>query len=142
MATHSSILAWKIPRTEKPGRLQSMGSQESDTTQQLNYHKPPMKIQNLSITLESPLVSLSQSNPFQFRNDHDSDFSQHMLISPSQLCTLTRKTLYSSLKAQPDITVTSLSRLSQQPEYFIHVSHSPTRQCTCEESYHYIYSFL
>ena len=27
MATHSSILAWKIPRTEKPGRLQSMGSQ-------------------------------------------------------------------------------------------------------------------
>ena len=25
MATHSSILAWKIPRTEKPGRLQSMG---------------------------------------------------------------------------------------------------------------------
>ena len=27
MATHSSILAWKIPRTEKPGRLQSMGLQ-------------------------------------------------------------------------------------------------------------------
>ena len=27
MATHSSILAWKIPWTEKPGRLQSMGSQ-------------------------------------------------------------------------------------------------------------------
>ena len=26
-ATHSSILAWKIPRTEEPGRLQSMGSQ-------------------------------------------------------------------------------------------------------------------
>ena len=27
MATHSSILAWKIPWMEKPGRLQSMGSQ-------------------------------------------------------------------------------------------------------------------
>ena len=26
MATHSSILAWRIPRTEKPGGLQSMGS--------------------------------------------------------------------------------------------------------------------
>ena len=25
MATHSSVLAWRIPRTEKPGRLQSMG---------------------------------------------------------------------------------------------------------------------
>ena len=29
---HSSILVWKSPWTEKPGRLQSMGSQESDTT--------------------------------------------------------------------------------------------------------------
>ena len=27
MATHTSTLAWKIPRTEEPGRLQSMGSQ-------------------------------------------------------------------------------------------------------------------
>ena len=27
MVTHSSILAWRIPWTEKPGRLQSMGSQ-------------------------------------------------------------------------------------------------------------------
>ena len=27
MVTHSSILAWKIPWTEEPGRLQSMGSQ-------------------------------------------------------------------------------------------------------------------
>ena len=27
MATHSSVLAWRIPWTEKPGRLQSMGSQ-------------------------------------------------------------------------------------------------------------------
>ena len=34
MATHSSILAWKIPRTEEPGGLQSMGSQELDMTEQ------------------------------------------------------------------------------------------------------------
>ena len=27
MATHSGILAWRVPRTEEPGRLQSMGSQ-------------------------------------------------------------------------------------------------------------------
>ena len=35
MATHSSMLAWEIPWTEEPGRLQSMGSQKvghSDTT--------------------------------------------------------------------------------------------------------------
>ena len=35
MATHSSILAWQIQWTEEPGRLQSMGSQELDTTQRL-----------------------------------------------------------------------------------------------------------
>ena len=29
MATHSSILAWRIPWTEEPGRLQSMGSQRA-----------------------------------------------------------------------------------------------------------------
>ena len=32
MATHSSILAWKIPWTEEPGGLQSMRSQESGMT--------------------------------------------------------------------------------------------------------------
>ena len=32
MATNSGILAWRIPWTEEPGRLQSMGSQESDKT--------------------------------------------------------------------------------------------------------------
>ena len=32
MVPHSSILAWEIPWTEEPGRLQSMGLQESDTT--------------------------------------------------------------------------------------------------------------
>ena len=32
MATHSSV-AWRIPWKEEPGKLQSMGSQESDTTE-------------------------------------------------------------------------------------------------------------
>ena len=39
LATHTSILAWEIPWTEEPGGLQSMRSQESDTTQLLNYCK-------------------------------------------------------------------------------------------------------
>ena len=38
MTIHSSILAWKIPWTEEPSRLQSMGSQESDMTSQLDHH--------------------------------------------------------------------------------------------------------
>ena len=37
MATHSSTLAWKIPRMKEPGRPQSMGSQKSDTTKQLHF---------------------------------------------------------------------------------------------------------
>ena len=38
MAPHSSTLAWKIPLMEEPGALQSMGSQESDTTERLHFH--------------------------------------------------------------------------------------------------------
>ena len=33
MATHSSILVWRIPWTEEPIRLQSMGSKELDVTE-------------------------------------------------------------------------------------------------------------
>ena len=40
MATHSSILAWRIPWTEEPGGLQSMGSQKLDSTQQLSQPPP------------------------------------------------------------------------------------------------------
>ena len=38
MAPHSSTLACKIPWTEEPGRLQSMGSLKSDTTERLHFH--------------------------------------------------------------------------------------------------------
>ena len=38
MAPHSSTLAWRIPWTEEPGGLQSMGSLESDTTERLHFH--------------------------------------------------------------------------------------------------------
>ena len=38
MAPNSSTFAWKIPWTEKPGRLQSMGSLELDTTERLHFH--------------------------------------------------------------------------------------------------------
>ena len=36
--THSSTLAWKIPWTEEPGRLWSMGLRRLDTTEQLHFH--------------------------------------------------------------------------------------------------------
>ena len=37
-ATHSSILAWRIPWMEEPGGLQSTGSKESDMTERLHFH--------------------------------------------------------------------------------------------------------
>ena len=39
MVIHSSILAWRIPRTEKPGRLQSTDRKELDTTERLHFHR-------------------------------------------------------------------------------------------------------
>ena len=38
MAPHSSTLAWQIPWTEEPPRLQSLGSLESDMTERLHFH--------------------------------------------------------------------------------------------------------
>jgi len=45
VATHSSILAWRIPWTEEPSGLQTMGFKESDTTGRLIlYHGNPVNI--------------------------------------------------------------------------------------------------
>ena len=38
MASHSSILAWRIPWTEELGGLQSTGHKESDMTERLHFH--------------------------------------------------------------------------------------------------------
>ena len=51
MATHSSILAWEIPWTEEPGRLQPWGHRESDTNEQLtlaiSHPQLPIKCESL-----------------------------------------------------------------------------------------------
>ena len=46
MAPHSSTFAWKIPWTDEPGGLQSMGRKEADVTEQLSWTE-------LSITWET-----------------------------------------------------------------------------------------
>ena len=52
MVTHSSILAWEILWREEPGRIQSMGSRESGTTQRLNNNnKNPWVTHTRSDTL-------------------------------------------------------------------------------------------
>ena len=52
MATRSGILAWRIPWTEEPGGLQSMGSHESDTTERLLTHTRMYKMATLKEVLE------------------------------------------------------------------------------------------
>ena len=47
VATHSSILAWKIPWTEEPGRLQSSGYQRVKHDWVTNFHFPTFKEENL-----------------------------------------------------------------------------------------------
>ena len=56
MATHSSILAWRIPRTGEPGRLQSMGTQESDMTQRLN-HPTKLRCKTVKQRLRLPIYT-------------------------------------------------------------------------------------
>ena len=58
MATHSSILTWRIPWTEEPDGLQSMGSQRADTTD----HRAHTKVLNRSVTsYEIKIITLKSS---------------------------------------------------------------------------------
>ena len=84
MATHSSVLAWRIPWTEEPGRLQSIGSQSQTCLQRLSS----------SIMSKLCLPFTTENNPqskrsfyFQFLKHERSDyclfpkvFSHHSLI--------------------------------------------------------------
>ena len=59
LATHSSILAWRIPRTEKLGGLQSTGHEEWDTTERLHFHFH-FHFQGILVTLEELLRELTE----------------------------------------------------------------------------------
>ena len=67
MATHSSILAWRIPWTEEPAGLQSMGSrrvgQDLATKQQYPYHGPVVK--NPPAMGETWVRSLGREDPLE-----------------------------------------------------------------------------
>ena len=66
MATHPSILSWRIPWTEEPGRLQSMGLQESDTTECTAQHIFVV-VQSLSyVRLFATLWTVARQVPLSF----------------------------------------------------------------------------
>ena len=62
VATHPCILVWGIPWTEKPGGLQSMGSQESDMTERLTPLQMMMLIQDVRWTLTLTMTTLETHN--------------------------------------------------------------------------------
>ena len=72
MAIHSSIHAWKIPRTEEPGRLQTMGSQRvrtglSTKDGECGILAPRPGLEPVPPTLEEVLTTgLSQKSPMIF----------------------------------------------------------------------------
>jgi len=79
MATHSSFLAWKIPWTEEPGRLQSMGSQRV----RHNWAT------SLSLFIARKVVLWSGLYVFRMRKnvtlvveDYNADGAQHCLLEP------------------------------------------------------------
>ena len=79
MATHSSVLAWRIPQTEAPGRLQSIGSKSQTCLQRLSS--------SIMSKLCLPFTTEKQSFYFQFLKHERSDyclfpkvFSHHSLI--------------------------------------------------------------
>ena len=82
MAPHSSILAWKIPWMEEPGRLQSMGLKESDTTEQLH----------LLFTTEQMCAHLP--NPYHNPTYQEIRFSHHCCCC---LVTKSYPTLYNPM---------------------------------------------
>ena len=60
MAPHSSTLDWKIPWTEEPGGLHSMGLLESDTTEQLHF---PFSLSCIGEGNGNPLQCSCLENP-------------------------------------------------------------------------------
>ena len=56
MATHSSILAWRIPGTEEPGGFRPWGHKELDTTERLSTHAHLSPALDRAVCCESPLT--------------------------------------------------------------------------------------
>ena len=54
MATHSSILAWRIAWTEEPGGLHPWGHKESDTTEQLSTAQHKSGLYNTAVHCLQP----------------------------------------------------------------------------------------
>ena len=123
VATHSSILAWKIPWTEEPGRPQAMGLQELDMTEWLNHQPPKVK------------WSLKTSLPWSCPNDTTycfipfiHDMNPHMFY---KCCSLnTRYSTFTSLSCFP-AWITGCS--PRQLPLLVKITHMGEKAYACEQ---------
>ena len=75
MATHSSILAWKIPWTEEPGGLQSMGSRRVRQTEVTEHALVHTKWGRHSLLITLTVAACISSNPTNFyKRDNTNGF--------------------------------------------------------------------
>ena len=74
MTTHSSTLAWKVPWTEEPGRLQSMGSQSqtrlSDFTFTFHFHALEKEMTTHSSALDWRIPGRAEPGGLPFMESH------------------------------------------------------------------------
>ena len=79
MATHSSTLAWKIPRKEEPGRLQSMGSLRarlSDFTFTFQFHALEKEMATHSSVLAWRIPGTGEPGGLRLWGRTDSDMTE------------------------------------------------------------------
>ena len=108
MAIHSSILTWRIPWTEEPGRLQSMGSQRvgQDCSSKLMLRvKLPVNLRNVSIPCYSVTGLSSQI------------FRILLFLGPAYMLTLPPKS-FSSLTNRGNASSTLVLKLWLLPQTF------------------------
>ena len=58
MATHSSILFWRIPRTEDSGGLQSTGSESDATERVTQFHEPDTLLGSGTVTVVNEAATI------------------------------------------------------------------------------------
>ena len=97
MATHSSILAWKIPWIDEPGGLQSTGSQKLDTTDLISTAHSSLKSSVLTLVPSWPLMVLSPSR--------SNDIKRHLVLGRQVMTNL------DSILKSRDITLPTKVRL-------------------------------
>ena len=101
MTTHSSILAWRIPWTEEPGRLQSMRSQELDMTERLSTHSThkPYRPKEVNRSLQNVIPKKFQEqdqyqkqNKLKSSQNKSNQVNLSLLRSDPNLRSLTKRT--------------------------------------------------